>query len=309
MIQDECHVALLGECMLELQGQAFGAMHQSFGGDTLNTAIYLARAGAARGLRVSYATGVGDDALSDGLLHRWAEEGLALDLVRRVPGRMPGLYQIQVDARGERAFFYWREQSAARAYFDTDLTPLEAMADHLDVLYFSGISLAILPEGGRERLLALAHTLRERGAQVVFDNNYRPRLWPDIAVARRWYDRTYAVCSTALLTLEDEQALRGLDDVAALSAAAALPALEVVVKRGAAPTCVRQTGEAWRLVPTVPVPRVIDTTAAGDSFGGAYLAARLGGANPTEAVAAGNALAARVIQHRGALMPRDAVMG
>lgn len=306
MIQDECHVALLGECMLELQGEAFGVMRQSFGGDTLNTAVYLARAGARHGLHVSYATGLGTDALSDGLLSRWAEEGLALDLVRRVPGRMPGLYQIQVDARGERTFSYWREQSAAQAYFDTDLTPLEAMADHLDVLYFSGISLAILPDSGRERLLALASTLRERGAQVVFDNNYRPRLWPDPDTARRWYDRTYAVCSTALLTLEDEQALRGLDDVAALSAAAALPALEVVVKRGAAPTCVRQTGEAWRLVPTVPVTHVIDTTAAGDSFGGAYLAARLGGASPTEAVAAGNALAARVIQHRGALIPRDA---
>lgn len=308
MKRNECHVALLGECMLELQGQAFGAMQQSFGGDTLNTAVYLARAGAAQGLRVSYATGLGTDALSEGLLQRWAQEGLALDLVRRVPGRMPGLYQIQVDEHGERTFWYWREHSAARAYFDTEMTPLEAMVEHLDVLYFSGISLAILPEAGRERLLALATHLRERGAQVVFDNNYRPRLWPDAATARHWYDRTYALCSTALLTLDDEQALRGLDEDAALSAAAALPVLEVVVKHGAAPTHVRQTGQAWQQVPTVPVAQVIDTTAAGDSFGGGYLAARLGGATPAQAVAAGNALAAQVIQHRGALMPRDAQM-
>jgi 2-dehydro-3-deoxygluconokinase len=304
MSHPKCHVALLGECMLELQGEAFGAMRQSFGGDTLNTAVYLARAGAAQGLRVSYATGLGTDALSDGLLARWADEGLALELVRRMPGRMPGLYQIQVDARGERTFFYWREHSAARAYFETELTPLEAQAETLDVLYFSGISLAILPPAGRERLLALAASLRERGAQVVFDNNYRPRLWPDADTARHWYERTYALCSTALLTLDDEQALRGLDEDAALSAAATLPVLEVVVKRGAAPTCVRQLGQAWQQVPTVPVAQVVDTTAAGDSFGGAYLAARLGGATPAQAAAAGNALAAQVIQHRGALMPR-----
>lgn len=304
MNHPRCHVALLGECMLELQGEAFGAMRQSFGGDTLNTAVYLARAGRAQGLQVSYATGLGTDALSDGLLSRWAEEGLALELVRRVPGRMPGLYQIQVDGRGERTFFYWREHSAARAYFDAELTPLEDAASQLDVLYFSGISLAILPEAGRERLLKLAERLRARGAQVVFDNNYRARLWPDLDTARHWYERTYALCSTALLTLDDEQALRGLDEAQALRVAADLPTLEVVVKRGAAPTGVRQHGQAWQWVPTVPVAQVIDTTAAGDSFGGAYLAARLGGAAPAEAAAAGNALAAQVIQHRGALMPR-----
>ncbi|NDY90279.1 sugar kinase [Ideonella livida] len=304
MSHTTCHVALLGECMLELQGEAFGAMRQSFGGDTLNSAVYLARAGAGQGVKVSYATGLGTDALSDGLLSRWAEEGLALELVRRLPGRMPGLYQIQVDARGERTFFYWREQSAARAYFESESTPLEAAAATLDVLYFSGISLAILPPAGRERLLQLAQRLRARGAQVVFDNNYRPRLWPDAATALHWYGRTYALCSTALLTLDDEQALRGLGEAEALEVAARLPTPEVVVKRGPAPTLVRTAGQAWVAVPTVPVAQVVDTTAAGDSFGGAYLAARLAGATPAQAAAAGNALAAQVIQHRGALMPR-----
>ena len=301
------HVALLGECMLELQGPAFGTLQQSYGGDTLNTAVYLARCGAASGIRVSYATAVGDDALSAGLLERWAAEGLDLGLVRRITGRLPGLYWIETDAGGERRFSYWRDTSAARAYFEAGCqrlpTPLEARQAEWDAFYLSGISLAILPPAGRERLFALMHSLRRRGAQVVFDNNYRPRLWPDVDEARRCFVRAFECSSLALVTADDHQALFGLATLGdAVAAAHALPCPEVVVKRGAAATLVRTAGGAWQPAPTESVTSVVDTTAAGDSFAAGYLAHRLAGAAPLQSARFGNRLAARVIQQRGALI-------
>jgi 2-dehydro-3-deoxygluconokinase len=303
-------VASFGECMLELQGEAFGAMRQTYGGDTLNTAVYMARCGRTQGLQVDYATAVGDDPLSSGLLQRWEAEGLGTGLVRRLPGRLPGLYLIEVDARGERRFSYWRDQAAARAYFDTEpgATPLEQQAGDLNALYFSGISLAILPEAARLRLLAVAQRVREHGGLVAFDNNYRPRLWPDVAAARNAFAAATAVATLALMTLDDEQALWGETDAATqLQGTLALPTAEVVVKRGAQPTLVRTADRALHEVPTVAVPQVVDTTAAGDSFAGAYLAARLGGASAAQAAAAGNRLAARVVQHRGAVLPETAM--
>ena len=299
-----------GECMLELQGEAFGTMRQTYGGDTLNTAVYMARCGRTHGLRVDYATAVGDDPLSSGLLQRWQAEGLGTDLVRRLPGRLPGLYLIEVDARGERRFSYWRDQAAARAYFDVSpgQTPLEQQAGELDALYFSGISLAILPAAARARLLAVAERVRAHGGLVAFDNNYRPRLWPDVDTARSAFSAATAVATLALMTLDDEQALWGEPDAAAqLQRTLGLPTPEVVVKRGAAPSLVRGADAAVQEVPTEHVPQVVDTTAAGDSFAGAYLAARLSGAPPAQAAAAGNRLAARVVQHRGAVLP-EAVM-
>jgi len=297
-------VVCFGECMIELQGEAFGAMRQTYGGDTFNTAVYLARCGRRDGLQVGYATAVGDDPLSAGLLQRWGAEGVDVDLVRRIPGKLPGLYQIAVDARGERHFSYWREQSAARAYFDADSTPLEAQADQIDALYLSGISLAILSPAARERLLALAQRLRARGAHVVFDNNYRPRLWASVEDARQNYQRICAIASLALVTLDDEVALWGDGD--RLAASLGLPCPEVVVKRGAASTLVRAGGGVIE-VPTERVEQVVDTTAAGDSFAGAYLAARLAGAAPEVAAQAGNRLAARVVQHRGAVIASAAM--
>ncbi|MDD3935362.1 sugar kinase [Rhodoferax sp.] len=300
-------VAFFGECMLELNGTAFGAMQQSYGGDTFNTAVYLSRCGGGA-IKSWYATALGDDALSLELERRWAQDGLALDLVRHIPGRMPGLYQIQVDAQGERRFSFWRDNSAAKAYFEVTETPLEAQSEQWDAFYFSGISLAILPTDGQNRLLAFAQALRKRGAKVVFDNNYRPSLWPDTAVARDCFSRAFAVADTALITADDHQALFGFDSLAlAVAAAQALDVVEVVIKRGAAPTLVRSGSGPWHSVPTQAVANVVDTTAAGDSFAAGYLSRRLRGSSPEAATQFGNRLAARVIAHRGAIIPLDAM--
>lgn len=301
----ETWVAAFGECMLELQGEAFGTLRQHYGGDSFNAACYLARCSRAR---VSFASALGDDSLSEGLLQRWGAEGLDLSLARRLPGRRPGMYQIELDANGERRFHFWRGHSAARSYFDDPArTPLEDAADRLDGLLFSGIGLAILPTAGRERLLALAARLRARGAWVAFDNNYRPILWDDAATARHWFERALAVASLALITTDDHQALFALPDAEVATAhARGLNVPELALKRGAQPTLVG-LGGTWDAVPTEPVPRVVDTTAAGDSFAGGYLSRRLQGHTPAEAAAFGNRLAARVIQHPGAVISRAAM--
>ena len=306
-------VAFFGECMLELSGQpfdssgAFQRMQLGFGGDTLNTAIYLARLGGPR-VNVRYATALGEDALSSRMMACWADEGVFLDLVCRLPEGLPGLYMIALDEHGERSFSYWRDKSAARRYFETGLTPLEARATEWDALYLSGISLAILPDAGRERLFALMRELRLRGRRVIFDNNYRPRLWSDVQIARRCYNRAFELVTTALVSADDHQALYGLQSMAdAVESAQAIPCRELVVKRGAASTLVRDysIGPEWTQVKTERVDRVIDTTAAGDAFAAAYLACRLAGTSAVDAARFGNRVAARVIQYPGALIPLE----
>ena len=84
---------------------------------------------------------------------------------------------------------------------------------------------------------------------------------------------------------------------------------EVVVKRGADSCLVAIAGEAVIDVPAVKLPKekVIDTTAAGDSFSAGYLAVRLTGGDAEAAAQRGHLTASTVIQYRGAIIPREAM--
>jgi 2-dehydro-3-deoxygluconokinase len=306
-MENKCRIALFGECMIELRGEMFGTMQQNFGGDTLNTAVYLARLGRDSGIKVAYATQLGTDAFSEAMVKAWQLEDIDTSMVRRVEGKMPGLYTIQVDEKGERTFYYWRDMSAAKDFFLGQGSLLEDHLDDLDVLYYSGISLAMLPDAGREVLFGLIERLRSRGGKVYFDNNYRPRLWRGDPRTKDWYDRAFANCDLTLITLEDNAALYDLDEESALSHAYSLSCEEVVIKRGADPTLVRVRGMEVFMIPTFRVDKVVDTTGAGDSFAGGYLAARLAGQSPEVAARYGNKLASIVVQHPGAIISNAAM--
>ena len=166
----------IGECMIELASLGGDIMRKGFAGDTFNTAWY-ARAFLPENWTVEYFTALGDDRASGEMLEFMQGANIAVDRVRRLPGKAPGLYMIHLD-KGERSFSYWRSVSAARRLAD-DGNLLKAAIDAADIVYFSGITLAILAAEGRTTLVALARAARDAGKTVAFDPNIRPRLWTD----------------------------------------------------------------------------------------------------------------------------------
>jgi 2-dehydro-3-deoxygluconokinase len=299
-------IALIGECLVELNGTPFGSLHQSFGGDSLNTALYLARL-TRPSIEVKYVTVLGTDGLSEAMVQRWQAEGIDTALTLRDPARRPGLYQIQVDAGGERTFLYWRSDSAARfllqhpgyAHVATELAAA-------DLIYLSGISLAILPDEDRAKLLDQLQRLAAGGTIIAFDTNYRPALWPSRDSARSAASSIFPATRLLFVTYDDEQRLWGdrspEETLARLHAA---QAAFVVIKLGAA-GCIFGDGATAVKIAADPVTKVADTTAAGDAFNAGFLAAWLTDHSPAECCRAANGLAGAVIQHRGAIIPASA---
>ena len=297
-------VVSLGEAMIELVRRPDGLIAQGVGGDTLNTAIYLARLGVP----VDYATALGDDAESDAMIAGWQAEGIGTGGVLRAAGRLPGLYMIDVDAGGERRFLYWRERAPAREMLtlpggDALVATLRAAS----LVYLSGITLAIIGETGREMLGGILDDLRTSGVTIAFDTNWRPRLWPDRAVARRAYAHQLERTDIAFLGGDDMADLFGDGDPSAILAHADSERVGETVVRLGAKGCLVRHRDATRSVPVSRGASVVDTTAAGDAFSAGYLAARLHGLDPAEAAVTGHRVAAIVIGYPGAIIPRGLV--
>jgi 2-dehydro-3-deoxygluconokinase len=295
-------IACIGECMIELKQAGDGLYSRSYGGDTLNTAVYLARLGNT----VRYVTALGDDPLSDEMIAGWAGEGIETTHVMRLKGKLPGLYLIRTDKRGERQFFHWRESAAARSLMDLAETEevLAALQD-CKLIYFSAITLSIYADSGRQRLFAALRTARAGGTRVVFDTNFRARGWPDLDVARSVYREAFEAADIVLASTEDLSPLypdEGDDDLLAH-----IPSGEAVLKLSSPSSILRWGGRLERLQAEPVTKPVVDTTAAGDSFAAAYISARLAGADPPQAARAGHHLAGTVVCYPGAIIPRSAM--
>ncbi|CNL12156.1 2-dehydro-3-deoxygluconokinase [Yersinia proxima] len=307
------NIAVIGECMIELS-QKGTDLSRGFGGDTLNTAVYVARQVPKQELNVHYVTALGTDSFSNEMLAAWQQENIHTDLIQRMDDKLPGLYFIETDSTGERTFYYWRNDAAARFWLTSPAADeICQRLEKFDYLYLSGISLAILDSTSRQRLLKLLRACRANGGKVIFDNNYRPRLWQSKEETQQAYRDMLACTDIAFLTLDDEDMLWGekpLEQV--IERTQNLGVSEIIIKRGA-DSCIVWVKEGFEAhqydVPAVKLPKekVVDTTAAGDSFSAGYLAVRLTGGSAHDAAVRGHLTASTVIQYRGAIIPLAAM--
>lgn len=290
-------IVCAGEVMAEIRGEG-GAFALGFAGDTFNTAVYCRRALGSAGA-VEYVTRIGTEGLSDGFLRLAAAEGVGTAQVRREAGRHIGIYAVDTDTEGERRFAYWRESSAARELFsdDADLHALEGAG----LVYLSGITLAVIGAEARARLLAKVAALRGDGVLFAFDSNYRPKLWEDAATARAAISAAWGLADVALPSVDDEMALFGGDEAEVLARLRDAGCRSGALKRGVAgPMAMDPAAEVAEIF--APAAKVVDTTAAGDSFNGAYLAGLARGLPEAERLRLAHATARHVVARRGAIV-------
>jgi 2-dehydro-3-deoxygluconokinase len=293
----------IGEATVELARGGDGRFSLGCGGDTFNTAIYLARAG----LDTAFASALGDDPYSERIVALATAEGVGTGLVLRVPGRLPALTLVDGDGRGGTRSDTWNGEAPARELFELpNWSRIAEAMTAAKLVFFSGITLSLYSNVGIGRFLAAVEMARTKGAKIAFDGNFRPRGWRgDLSRARTVFAEALRRVDIALPAYDDEAVLWGdPSPEATIERLQAFGINEIVVKNGPNSALVAANGAHE----TVPVPSVVtpvDATAAGDGFNAGYLAARLSGSTATDAATAAHKLAGEVIGHRGAITPRS----
>lgn len=296
--------ALIGECMIELQEVESGVTQQTFGGDTLNAAIYMSRLQHIFPVKIDYVTALGCDSFSDRMVSFWEGEGVGSSLVLRQKGETPGLYYIQLDEDGERHFSYWRGEAAAKKCFEYAGSPeILARLANYDAIYMSGISIAILTSISRQRLFDRLEQLSSSGTKLCIDYNYRPHLWESGIQARDAFERILPCCDTVFVGVDELASIHNVDTAeAGHHYLANMGIRESVIRSGGEPCSIQSEGRVIE-VAAEKVGKVVDTTAAGDSFSGAYLLARNSGCSVKQAAKLAHRMAAYVIKYKGAIAP------
>jgi 2-dehydro-3-deoxygluconokinase len=296
-------IGCIGEAMVELSLSGDGGEARvGFAGDTLNTAIYMRRALSAEHT-VAFISLIGSDSLSDRMAAFIENEGVSTSALGRHPDLLPGMYAITTDDAGERSFLYWRENSAARQLFQSGDKLDFSVLEGFDALYFSAITLAILPGNVRNGLFTWISDYRSSGGIIAFDSNYRPRLWDSQDEAREAVAQAWRLTDIALPSIDDEMELFGDNDEAAVRQRLLSYGIKFGVLKRGADGPLPLDAETKSTAKFQPVERVVDTTAAGDSFVGAFLASYLIEKDLSSAMVAGHECASRVIQYRGAIIP------
>ena len=221
---------------------------------------------------------------------------------------MPGLYYIQLDENGERHFSYWRGEAAAKKCFEYEKSPqiLSRLGEY-DAIYLSGISIAILTPVSREHLFERLSQLAASGTKILFDYNYRPHLWETAKEGKKAYEAVLSWCDTVFVGLDELTAIHGVPSNEAGHVFLAQKGVKESVIRSGAEPCSIQAGLQHFEVAAEKVNRVVDTTAAGDSFSAAYMLARSAGCTVPQAAEIAHRMAAYVIAHKGAIAPLDAM--
>lgn len=277
----------------------FDKLTLTTGGNAVNCSISLAKMGISCDAVVK----VGQDALGDFVLSECTRHGVGIGGIVRSPGVHTPYTFVCVMTGGQRSFFHTVGTNGTICFDDINFE----MIRQAKFCFVTGTMVMPTLDGDQTaRVLAEA---RKTGVVTLLDTVYL-----DSASRETWraaIDPALPVLDYFIPSYPEARAITGLTEPSEIARSLQdRGCRNVAIKldeRGA--FCRDQSGSEC-LVPAYEVPRVVDTTGAGDSWCAGFLAGLREGLAMPEAALLGNATAAHCIQAAGAstgIIPLDQI--
>ena len=292
------NVCSIGEAMIEISNIKNSLYNQSFAGDTLNFCNYLDK----KKLNAFFLSAIGKSEINQSLLDFVKSKNISTKYIKQINQFEIGLYLIKNKDNGEKQFFYWRDESAAKHYFNNiDFLNLYKELKNFDYIYFSGITLSIIHISKLNNFIKLLKLLKRKKIKIVFDFNIRPSRWNKKNL-NIFLDSVLKFVDICFLSGEDMNYWKNKNNIKSYEQIVRKYKLKHSIFRKNAKFTYVFLNKTRYVFKNKLLKRVVDTSGAGDGFNAAYLSNFIVNNDPVLALKAGSSLGSKIVMKKGAIV-------
>ena len=292
------NVCSIGEAMIEISNIKNSLYNQSFAGDTLNFCNYLDK----KKLNAFFLSAIGKSEINQSLLDFVKSKNISTKYIKQINQFEIGLYLIKNKDNGEKQFFYWRDESAAKQYFNNiDFLNLYKELKNFDYIYFSGITLSIIHISKLNNFIKLLKLLKSKKIKIVFDFNIRPSRWNKKNL-NIFLDSVLKFVDICFLSGEDMNYWKNKNNIKSYEQIVRKYKLKHSIFRKNAKFTYVFLNKTRYVFKNKLLKTVVDTSGAGDGFNAAYLSNFIVNNDPVLALKAGSSLGSKIVMKKGAIV-------
>ena len=292
------NVCSIGEAMIEISNIKNSLYNQSFAGDTLNFCNYLDK----KKINAFFLSAIGKSDFNQPLLDFVRSKNISTKYIKQINQFEIGLYLIKNKDNGEKQFFYWRDESAAKHYFNNiDFLNLYKELKNFDYIYFSGITLSIIHISKLNNFIKLLKLLKRKKIKIVFDFNIRPSRWNKKNL-NIFLDSVLKFVDICFLSGEDMNYWKNKNNIKSYEQIVRKYKLKHSIFRKNAKFTYVFLNKTRYVFRNKLLKKVVDTSGAGDGFNAAYLSNFIVNNDPVLALKAGSSLGSKIVMKKGAIV-------
>ena len=292
------NVCSIGEAMIEISNIKNSLYNQSFAGDTLNFCNYLDK----KKLNAFFLSAIGKSEINQSLLDFVKSKNISTKYIKQINQFEIGLYLIKNKDNGEKQFFYWRDESAAKQYFNNiDFLNLYKELKNFDYIYFSGITLSIIHISKLNNFIKLLKLLKSKKIKIVFDFNIRPTRWNKKNL-NNFFDSVLKFVDICFISGEDMSYWKNKNGIKSYEQIVRKYKLKHSIFRKNAKFTYVFLNKTRYVFKNKLLKTVVDTSGAGDGFNAAYLSNFIVNNDPVLALKAGSSLGSKIVMKKGAIV-------
>ena len=292
------NVCSIGEAMIEISNINNSLYNQSFAGDTLNFCNYLDK----KKLNAFFLSAIGKSEINQSLLDFVKSKKISIKYIKQINQFELGLYLIKNKDNGEKKFFYWRDESAAKQYFNNiDFLNLYKELKNFDYIYFSGITLSIIHISKLNNFIKLLKLLKNKKIKIVFDLNIRLSRWNKKNL-NNFLDSVLKFVDIFFLSGEDMNYWKNKNNLKSYEQIVRKYKIKHSIFRKNARFTYVFLNKTRYVFKNKLLKKVVDTSGAGDGFNAAYLSNFIVNNDPVLALKAGSSLGSKIIMKKGAIV-------